>query len=75
MGKVVFILIGLIFMAVGVWLCTLGAWQQAVVGFIKGAVVIMLLLIGLGVFVFGLSELRAAPEAPPAQPPAGEGKQ
>ena len=83
MGKVVSILIGLIFMAVGVWLCTIEPWQQAVVGFIKGGVVIMLLVIGLGVFVFALSELRAAPQTeggqaaagPPAEPPAGESQQ
>ena len=83
MGKVVSILMGLILIGVGVWGCIVESWQQAVVGFIKGGLVIMALVIGLGMLVFALSELRAAPQTeggqapePPApEPPAGESQQ
>jgi hypothetical protein len=75
MGKVVSILIGLILIGLGVWGCILESWQQAVVGFIKGGVVIMALVIGLGILVFALSELRAVPEPPAPEPPAGESQQ
>jgi|GEM_PF-1621352 len=70
MGKALSILIGLILMALGVW--GVIAWGTEVLHFLMAAVVIMAILIGLGVFVFGLSELRAGAEEPPVveTPPA-----
>ena len=71
MGKVLSILIGLILMALGVWGIA-GGWRGDVLSFIKGGLVIMAIVIGLGIFVFGISELRAAGEEPPVveSPPA-----
>ena len=63
MGKALSILFGLILIALGVW--GVITWRSDVVGFIKAAVVIMAIIIGLGIFVFGLSELRAGNEEPP----------
>ncbi len=72
MGKVLSILVGLILIALGIW--GVVAWTADVVLFIKAAVVIMLIIIGLGVLVFGISELRAGAEEPPVveTPPAAE---
>jgi len=64
MGKVLSILIGLILIALGVW--GILAWRYDVLAFIKAAIVIMAVIIGLGVFVFGVSELRAGGEEPAA---------
>jgi hypothetical protein len=64
MGKVLSILIGLILIALGVWGLTADAWRAATWTFIQGGLVIMAIIIGLGIFVFGLSELRAGPEEP-----------
>jgi len=78
MGKVLSILIGLILMALGVWGIVDEGWRAAVLVFVQGGLVILALLVGLGVFVFGLSELRAGAEEPPvmeppsADKPAGE---
>jgi hypothetical protein len=68
MGKVLSILIGLILMALGVW--GIVAWPAEVVDFLKAAIVFMAIIIGLGIFVFGLSELRAGAEEPPMVEPA-----
>jgi NADH:ubiquinone oxidoreductase subunit K len=71
MGKALSIIIGLILIALGVW--GIIAWRSEVVQFIKAAVVIMAVIIGLGIFVFGVSELRAGGEEPPtveAPPPS-----
>ncbi len=80
MGKVVSILIGLILIALGVWGCIADSWQSAVITFVKGGLVIMVLVVGLGILVFGVSELRASPEPTPAEPsssppPAEESEQ
>ncbi len=75
MGKVLSILIGLILIAVGIVLIVVGeTWRAAVLVFVQGGIVIMLLIVGLGIFVFGLSELRAGAEEPPVvePPPAPE---
>ncbi len=75
MGKVLSILIGLILIAVGVVLIAVAeTWRAAVIVFVQGGIVIMLLIVGLGIFVFGLSELRAGAEEPPIvePPPAPE---
>ncbi len=70
MGKFVSIAIGLALMALGI--CGIVAWSTEVLGFLKAMAVIMALLVGLGIFVFALSELRPeeavrAP-APPTPP-------
>jgi hypothetical protein len=72
MGKVLSILIGLILIALGIYAIAAGpSWQKAVVTFIQGGLVIMAIIVGLGIFVFGLSELRAGTEEPPiVEPPA-----
>ena len=73
MGKVLSILIGLILLAVGAWLIV--TWSAQVLVFIQAAVALMLVVIGLGIFVFGVSELRAGGEEPPvleAAPPSAE---
>jgi vacuolar-type H+-ATPase subunit I/STV1 len=70
MGKVLSILIGLILIAVGIVLIVAGeTWRAAVLVFVQGGIVIMLLIVGLGIFVFGLSELRAGAEEPPVVEP------
>ena len=74
MGKVLSIIIGLILMALGVW--GIVTWREQVLHFVMAAIVIMAVLIGLGIFVFGVSELRAGEEQPiveaPAPPPPPE---
>jgi len=70
------VIIGLALMALGIW--GVIRWSQDVLVFIRAAPVIMAVLIALGIFVFGLSELRAGDEqpdleapAPPPEAPAG----
>jgi len=74
MGKVLSILIGLILMALGVWGIVDEGWRGAVVAFVQGGLVILAILVGLGVFVFGLSELRAGAEEPPVMEPPSDDK-
>jgi sulfite exporter TauE/SafE len=72
MGKVVSIVIGLIFLALGVW--GIIEWRAQVLVFLQAAVAIMAVIVGLGIFIFGVSELRATAEPPaitPAAPPEG----
>ena len=73
MGKVLSILIGLILIVLGIWAIVAGpSWKQAVVTCIQGGLVIMAIIVGLGIFVFGLSELRSGAEEPPiVEPPPG----
>ena len=63
MGKVLSILIGLILLALGVW--GIIAWLPQVVIFLEACIALMAVVVGLGIFVFGLSELRAGEEEPP----------
>lgn len=68
MSKLVAILIGLALMALGLWGAV--AWWPEVLGFLKALVALLAVLTGLGIFVFGLSELRPeetvrAPAPPP----------
>lgn len=68
MGKVLSILIGLILIVLGI--LGIRAWPGDVWAFVKGGIVIMAIIIGLGIFVFGISELRAGAEEPPiVEPP------
>ncbi len=64
MGKVLSILIGLALLALGIW--GLISWSAQVLVFVQAALVLMAIIIGLGIFVFGLSELRAGAEEPPS---------
>jgi len=68
MGKFLSILIGLILLALGIW--AISAWSAQVFVFVQAAIAIMLVVIGLGILVFGLSELRAGGEQPPVLEPA-----
>ena len=70
MGKFFSILIGLVLLALGIW--GIIAWSAKVLVFLQAAIVLMAVIIGLGIFVFGLSELRAGTEEPPVveSPPA-----
>ncbi len=73
MGKILSILIGLILLALGIW--GVVGWRGDVLVFLKAAVALMAIVVGLGIFVFGVSELRAGGEEPPvleAAPPSGE---
>ncbi len=63
MGKVLSILIGLILLALGIW--GVVAWSAQVLVFLQAAVALMAIVVGLGIFVFGVSELRAGGEEPP----------
>jgi len=75
MGKVLSILIGLVFIALGVVAIVYGpSWQEAVVRFLQGGAVILALVVGLALLALGLSDLRAGAEEPPAvaAPPAAE---
>jgi len=72
MGKAISILIGLILMALGIW--GVVEWTGEVVVFLKAAIVLMAIIVGLGILVFGLSELRAGAEEPPVVPPPASEK-
>jgi len=67
MGKWLSILIGLVLLALGV--CGVVAWWLDVLVFLKAAIAIMAIIVGLGIFVFGLSELRGGAEEPPVVEP------
>jgi hypothetical protein len=71
MGKVLSILIGLVLLALGIW--GVVAWSADVLIFIKAAIALMAIVVGLGIFVFGVSELRAGEEPIiEAAPPSAE---
>jgi hypothetical protein len=59
--KVVTILVGLIFLAGGICLW-IWVWPADVLTVIKGAIVLGLLLVGLGALMIGISEIRSAAE-------------
>ena len=86
MGKAIIILIGLVFIALGVW--GIAAWPDAVLFFIKAMVALGLIIVGLGMLAFGISEIRSAaeerrlaaeveatPPPPPISPADSEKKQ
>jgi len=62
MGKFLSILIGLILLALGIW--AISAWRMQVLDFLQAAIALMAVVIGLGILVFGLSELRGGEEPP-----------
>jgi hypothetical protein len=74
MGKALSIIIGLVVLGLGI--VGIIHWQEDVVSFLRAVLAIMAVIIGLGILVFGLSELRAGepPSAQPTitQPPAGQ---
>ncbi|UCH33433.1 MAG: hypothetical protein JSV65_12735 [Armatimonadota bacterium] len=84
MGKALIILIGLIFIALGVW--GIVAWGAAVLIAIKAMVALGFVVVGLGMLAFGISEIRSAaeerrlaaeaeatpPPVPPAQPESSD---
>jgi hypothetical protein len=75
MAKALSILSGVIVAGLGVWGAV--AWWPQVIGFLQALAVIMAILVGLTVIVFGLSELKApapprddaASVTAPAEPP------
>lgn len=81
MGKALIILLGLIAIGLGIW--GIVAWSDAVLIAIKAMVALGLVVIGLGMLAFGISEIRSAaeerrlaaeveatPPPPPVAPPA-----
>jgi len=72
MGKVISIFIGLICIALGILGLLNQAWREAFVNFVQGGLVVMAILVGLVILVFGLSELRAGSEEPPVAEPRAE---
>ncbi len=74
MGKVLSIIVGLAILALGIW--GLSAWSAQVLVFLQAAIAITAVLVGLGILVFGVSELRSSGEPPvlqsPAQPPLSD---
>lgn len=71
MGKIISIFIGLICIALGVLGLLNDGWRTAFLNFVQGGLVVMAILVGLVILVFGLSELRAGSEEPAvAEPPA-----
>ena len=83
--KAVTILVGLIFLIVGIAIIALvPGWRAAVWTVIQGGIVVGLILVGLGALMIGISEIRSAAEekrmaaelaasAPPQQQPPGGG--
>jgi hypothetical protein len=67
-SKLISLLLGLALLALGVW----GGyvWWPEVLGFLQAVVVVVAVLVGLGVFVFALSELRPEDQVRAPTPPA-----
>lgn len=85
MGKVIIILLGIVFVAAGGFFIYL--WQGPVLAFIEAMFALSLVMIGLGLLAFGISEIRSAaeerrlaaeveatPPPPPVSPAAPEKK-
>ena len=69
MAKAITVVLGLMLTALGGW--AVATWWPEVVGVLKALLAVLVLLAGVGVLVFGLSELRTPPPAhhvPPAAP-------
>jgi len=71
MGKVLTMLIGLALIALGVLGCIKEPWHAAVISFVLGGLVVTALVVGLMLFVFSVSELRAGGEPKLVEPAAG----
>lgn len=52
------IILGLLFLIVGIFLLTYKTWFQSFVVLVQGGVVVFVFLLGLGVLLLGLSELK-----------------
>jgi hypothetical protein len=65
MGKVLSVIIGLVILGLGI--AGIIRWQEQVIELLQAVLALMAVIIGLGILVFGLSELRAG-EPPSAQP-------
>ena len=63
MGKVLSLVIGLILLVLGTIL-VVSRWGDYVWPFIYGAIAVLLVLVGLGVLLFAITEMRAGPEEP-----------
>ena len=66
MTRFISLLIGLILMALGVW--AIVAWWGSVLVMLRALVAVVAVLLGLGIVLFGLSELWAGEgrETPPS---------
>lgn len=64
MGKGIGLIVGVVLAALG--LIGIIAWWSSVLIIIKAGIALAAFLIGLGAIIFGLGELRAPAEAPPA---------
>lgn len=60
MGKWIAILLGLILIALGVW--GIIEWREDVWKFVKAGLVVAAIIVGMGAFAFGWSEIRSAAE-------------
>ncbi len=69
MARVASLVIGLVLLALGVW--GVVAWWGAVLVLLKAVVAVALVLLGVGVFIFGLSELWAGEPRRATPPSAG----
>ena len=60
MGKALIILLGLVFVAIGIWLIIL--WHAQVAYVIAAMIALGFVIVGLGMLAFGVSEIRSAAE-------------
>lgn len=58
MKALVEIIVGLLFLVLGIFLLTYNAWFQAFVQLLQGGIIIVLLLLGIGILLLGLSDLK-----------------
>ncbi len=52
------IVIGLIFIVIGILLLTYQSWFKSFVVIVQGGIILVIFLLGLGVLLLGLSELK-----------------
>ena len=52
------IVVGLLFLVVGVFLLTYKTWLMAFLTIVRGGIVSALFLLGLGIILLGISELK-----------------
>jgi len=72
MARIISVLIGVVLMGLGVW--AIVAWWGAILVMLRAVVAVLAVLLGLGIFIFGLSEMWAGEgERPPSAAPLAHG--